>query len=222
MGAARVERVPAREQRVDLEAEGQLVDRVGQDARLDLRDVDRLLLLEDARLHAVVADAVAGARRHRVVDAHQRERRDHVAFARLEVHLADALFQWAAGERDPQWVLLVALAVLLPETLRAAVLLAPVAVDAVVDLAARLARRRPGVGQLEAVASSMVLGESLGLVRLAPAQRDQLLEIERVRKPEQGPAVRAVPAPRMEHGGEAPAIEEVEKPFDQLRSRGER
>ena len=56
---AQVERVPARQQRIDLEAPGQR-QHVLQRAGLDLRDVDRVLLLVDARLHAVVADAVAG------------------------------------------------------------------------------------------------------------------------------------------------------------------
>ena len=72
--AAQVERVPAREQRVDLEAPRQL-EHVLQRARLGLRDVDRLLLLVDARLHAVVADAVPGGRDHRVVDRDDRRAR---------------------------------------------------------------------------------------------------------------------------------------------------
>src|SRR5438105_12236380 len=219
MRALHAQRVPAGEQAPDLVAPRE-PERVDEDAGLDLRDVDRLLLLVDAGLHAVVADAVAGARRHRVVDAHQRQRGDRVAFARLEVHLADALFEWAAGERDPQWVLLVALAVLLPEPLRAAVLLAPVTIDAVVDLAARLARRRPRVGELEPVPPALVRREPLDLVGLAPAQRDQLLEVERLRKPQQGPETRPVPAPRMEHGAEAPAVEGVEQRFEKLGARG--
>src|SRR5204863_8780000 len=54
-GAPELERVPASEQRLDLEAPGQLED-VLQRARLDLRYVHRLLLLVDAGFHAVVAD----------------------------------------------------------------------------------------------------------------------------------------------------------------------
>ncbi len=64
---ADVQRIPARQQPVDLDAPRHL-QHVGQHAGLDLRNVDRLLLLVDARLHAVVADPVAGARAHRVVD----------------------------------------------------------------------------------------------------------------------------------------------------------
>ena len=59
---AQVERIPAREQAVDFESPRQL-EHVLQRARLGLRNVDRLLLLVDARLHAVVADAVTGRRR---------------------------------------------------------------------------------------------------------------------------------------------------------------
>src|SRR5207248_11327040 len=139
------------------------------------------LLLVDARLHAVVADAVPRSRRHRVVDANQRERGDEVALARRHVHLADALFERTAGERDSQRVLLVAIAVLLVEPLRAAVLLARVAVDAVVDLAAHLAGGGARVRQLESVAAPLVLGRSFDLVRLGPAERDERVEIEGVR-----------------------------------------
>ncbi len=59
--AADIERVPARQQRIDLEAPGQRRARSFRMLRLRLRDIDRLLLLIDAGLHAVVADAVAGA-----------------------------------------------------------------------------------------------------------------------------------------------------------------
>src|SRR5260370_936926 len=45
-GPAEVERVPAREQRINLEAPGQL-ENVLQGARLGLWDIDRLLLLVD-------------------------------------------------------------------------------------------------------------------------------------------------------------------------------
>ena len=59
--AGRVERVPARQERPDLEPPGHRED-VRENARLRLRDVDGILRLEDAGLHAVVADAVARCR----------------------------------------------------------------------------------------------------------------------------------------------------------------
>src|SRR6185437_8863422 len=57
---SRIGRVPARQQRIDLEAPGQR-QHVFQRARLDLRNVDWVLLLIDAGLHAIVADAMPGA-----------------------------------------------------------------------------------------------------------------------------------------------------------------
>ena len=102
---AQVERIPAREQAVDLEAPRQL-EHVLQRARLGLRDVDRLLLLVDARLHAVVADAVPGRRAQRVVDHDDRERADRVAFGLRLVELGDLLVERAAGERHAERALL--------------------------------------------------------------------------------------------------------------------
>ena len=52
-----IQRIPAREQRIDLEPERKM-QHVCKDACLDLRDVDRRLFLENAGLHAVVADAM--------------------------------------------------------------------------------------------------------------------------------------------------------------------
>ena len=94
--AADVQRVPAREQRIDLEPPGQR-QHVLQDGGLRLRNVDRLLLLVDAGLHAVVADAVAGRRHHRVVDGDRREGAQHVAGGAQRVHLAR--FSRPAGSR---------------------------------------------------------------------------------------------------------------------------
>src|SRR5437764_449857 len=49
---AQVQRIPAREQAVDLESPGQPED-ILEHPRLGLRNIDRLLLLIDAGLHAV-------------------------------------------------------------------------------------------------------------------------------------------------------------------------
>ncbi len=82
---AEVERIPARQQRIDLEAPRQ-AEHVLQGAGLDLRDVDRLLLLVDAGLHAVVADAMAGRRHQRIVDGRHRQRADGEALALEKIH----------------------------------------------------------------------------------------------------------------------------------------
>src|SRR6266851_927485 len=76
-----VERVPTGQERIDLETPGQ-PEHIFQGAGLDLRDIDRVLALIDAGLHAVVADAVPGRGAERVVDRDDRERADAVA-ARL-------------------------------------------------------------------------------------------------------------------------------------------
>jgi len=86
---AQFERIPARQQRVDLEAPGQ-PEHVLQRAGLDLRDVDRFLLLVDAGLHAVVADAVAGRGDQRIVD--RRHRQLHALFVR-HFRLAEYLIE---------------------------------------------------------------------------------------------------------------------------------
>src|SRR5690606_8367447 len=86
--AADVERIPASQQTVDLEAPGQL-QHVLEYARLALRDVDRLLLLVDAGFHAVVADSVPGRRAERIVDGDHGKRADRMAVAFNHVHLGD-------------------------------------------------------------------------------------------------------------------------------------
>ncbi len=95
--AAQVERVPARQQRIDLEAPRQ-AEHVLQGAGLDLGNVDRFLLLVDAGFHAVVADAVPGRRQKRIVDRRDRQRTDREALALEEVHLRDLFLERAARE----------------------------------------------------------------------------------------------------------------------------
>jgi hypothetical protein len=101
IGTPQVEGVPAREQRVDLESPRQL-EHVLQGSRLGLRDVDRVLLLVDAGLHAVVADAVAGGGGHRIVDRDDAERGERLA-ARLDhLELRDLLLERTAGKRHAE------------------------------------------------------------------------------------------------------------------------
>src|SRR5262249_27395699 len=149
---------------VDLDSPRERQD-VGQDAGLDLRDVDRLLLLEDASLHAVVADAVAGARAHRVVDRDQGKRADRIALAAELMHLRDLFVQRAPGQRYAQEVLLEGGGLDVEETLRARVLLTLVAEEAVVGLAQDLAPVHSKVGQAEPVAPAAARSRSDSLLR---------------------------------------------------------
>src|SRR5208282_478042 len=100
-GPAQIERVPARQQSVNLEAPRQM-ENILERARLDLRNIDRLLLLIDAGLHAVVADAVAGAGNHRSVNNGYRQGADRISPRLDHVHLGYFFFQGAAGESHPE------------------------------------------------------------------------------------------------------------------------
>src|ERR1700730_14455956 len=124
-----VERVPPSQQRVDLETPGEPED-VLQGAGLDLRDVDRILALVDASLHAVVADAVPGRRTERVVDGDDGEGAEAVAARLHQVHLGDFLLERAACEGHAEDGLLER-AVLLAQPLGTAVLALVVAPYAV-------------------------------------------------------------------------------------------
>jgi hypothetical protein len=102
---AEVEGIPARQQRVDLEAPRQR-EHVLEDPRLGLRDVDRIGLLVDARLHAIVADPVPGRRDQRIVDADHGQRAQRHALGAQLVELRDLLLQRAARQRDAERALL--------------------------------------------------------------------------------------------------------------------
>jgi hypothetical protein len=148
---AQIERIPARQQRVDLEAPGQR-QHVLQGAGLDLRDVDRFLLLVNAGLHAVVADAVAGGRQQRIVDRGHRQRADGEALALQQVHLRDLLFERTAGERHAERRLLERAGLAILEPARAAVLALVVAPDAIVGMIERAHQIEALVGQRKALA----------------------------------------------------------------------
>ena len=166
--ATQVERIPSSEQPVDLESPRQR-KHVLQQARFRLRDVDRIGILVDARLHAVVADPMPGARDHRVVDADHRECADRDAFGSKLVELRDALLQRAAGERDAERRLperngercAVAL-LLLRQAFRTRVLALLVAPDAVVRFVQRGRQVHAAIGQLEAVAAAAMIVRQLG------------------------------------------------------------
>src|SRR5271166_3511338 len=144
-----VERVPAGQERVDLETPGQ-PQHVLQGAGLDLRDVDRVLPLVDAGLHAVVADAMPGRGADRVVDGDDGEGAEAVAARLHQVHLGNPHLEWAAREGDAKGAFLES-AVLLAQALGAAVLALVVAPDAVIRLVERSGQVGAGIGQGKAL-----------------------------------------------------------------------
>ena len=183
---AQIERIPSRQQRVDLEAPGQR-QHVLEDAGLDLRNIDRLLLLVDARLHAVVADAVAGRRAHRVVDDDNAEGADGVAAGLDQIHLGDFLVERAAGERHAERRLL-ELAALLLQPLRAGILALVVAPDAVVGMIERTGEIGAGIGQREAVAQTAMRARQLEhghAVHHFGLDRNEMVRVDLVRQLEQ-------------------------------------
>ena len=213
-----VERIPARQQRIDLESPGKR-EHVLQHPCLGLRDVDRLLLLEDAGLHAIVADAVSSRRDQRVVDANHRQRGERPAFGAEHVELRDPLLERAAGERHAERALesigIIAdlgcgLAAArggrrgapFDETVRAGVFALLVAPDAVMRLVESADEIRPRVGQAETVASpqSVRAGDLQHLDPVLPRGFDgnQLQRVELARRAKQhAAAVRSAALRRM-------------------------
>ena len=98
---AHVERIPPRQKPVDLESPGQR-QHILEHARFRLRNVDRVLFLVDARLHAIVADAVPRRRNQRIIDADHRQRAERPALRAQLVELGDLLLQRAARQRDAE------------------------------------------------------------------------------------------------------------------------
>ena len=148
--AADVQRVPAGEQRVDFKAIGQ-GQHVLEHRGFGLRNIHRLLLLIDAGLHAVIADAVAGGGHHRVVDGDGGEGAEQAALGTQRVHLGDLLVQRAAGEGDTEGRFLELPGLAVAQTLRAAVFALGVAPDAVIDLIECGLGVHAQIGECEAV-----------------------------------------------------------------------
>ena len=201
-----VQRIPARQQAVDLEAPGQgqhVLERAG----LDLRDVHRLLALVDAGLHAVVADAVAGGGDERVVDHGDGERRQAAAPRLQRIHFADLLVERAARQRraaggDPEG------AVPVLQALRAAVLAPVVAEDAIVGLVERAREVHADIGQGESLPATQAVpagaqhGHAVDCDRL---DRHEVFGVDFLRQAEQRTLAVARPAFLRERGpgGEA-------------------
>ena len=100
-GPPQIEWVPAGEQRIDLETPRQ-PQYVFQGAGFDLRDVYKLLPLIDARLHAVVADAVPGCGTDRIVDGDDGEGAEAVAARLHQIHFRNLFLERAAREGDAE------------------------------------------------------------------------------------------------------------------------
>src|SRR5579863_7400035 len=133
-----VERIPAREKLIDLESPGQRQS-LGENPRFDLWNIDRFLLLENAGLHAVVADAVPGSRAHWIVDGDEGHGAEELAGLTHRVHFADFFAKRAPRQRDSQRVSLELTSFGVEQSLAARVLVAVVTKHAVVDLLFRLA-----------------------------------------------------------------------------------
>ena len=144
-----IQRIPARQQTVNLEAPRQLQN-IFQRARFDLRNIDGVLLLKNAGLHAIVADAMPGAGRHRIVDGDDRQRAHAVAALLDDVHLGNLFVQRTARQRDSENGLL-EFARLLFQARRATVFALVVALDAVVRLIQRAAEIHASVSEFESL-----------------------------------------------------------------------
>ncbi len=192
--ATQIERIPSRQQGVDLEAPGQ-AEHILQGAGLDLRDVDRFLLLIDAGLHAVVADAVAGRRQQRIVDRRDRQRADGEALRLQEVHLRNLLFERAPCEGDAEGRLLERAGLAIPQASGAAVLALVVAPDAVVRMVEGAHEVEALVGERKPLAMPQQRPRQLhaddAIDRLG-LDRHEMLEVELVRHLEQRPVVMAL------------------------------
>ena len=185
-----IQRIPARQQAVDFEAPRQL-QHVLQRTRFHLRNVHRVLLLENAGLHAVVADAMPGAGRHRVVDGDNRQRAQGVALLLHHVHLGDLFIQRAARQSDAEQGLL-ELAGFFLQSGGAAVFALVVALDAVVGLIERACQPHARIGQMESFAAAPAFFGQAKLgdpVLRQSLHRDQMQGIQLVRHLEQNIAV---------------------------------
>ncbi len=161
-----------------------------------MRDIDGILLLENASLHAVIADAVARAGDHGVVDGRDGQSPDGVAVLLDEVHLRNLFVERATGERDAEHRCFES-SVLFLEARRAAILGLVMALDAVVRLIERGGQIHAHVGEVEALAMAPVALRQRPLrlsVHLQRLDRNQVVHIQLVRNPEQYVAAMFVPA----------------------------
>ena len=194
-GPPDVERVPPGQQRIDLKTPGQ-AQHVLQGAGLDLRDVDGVLPLVDAGLHAVVADAVTGRGADRVVDRNDGKGAEAVAARLHQIHLGNLLLERAPREGHAKDGFFER-AVLLFQTLRAAVLALVVTPNAVIRLVERADEAGAGIGQRKPLAAPpFVFGQAQHrhAVALDGIDRHEVMHVEPMRYLEQHPAAVLAPA----------------------------
>src|SRR5262249_33252092 len=101
----------------------------------------------DARLHAVVADAMTCSGAQGIVDHHDRQRAKGVTPGSREVHRRYPLFQRTAEKLRAERILLVDAGFPIAKALGTTVLALVVAPDAVIGVIERLLERRSGIGQ---------------------------------------------------------------------------
>ncbi|GBD06136.1 hypothetical protein HRbin20_01738 [bacterium HR20] len=146
------QRVPPCQQVVEFDAPRQ-VQHIGEHTGFDLRDIDWLLLLEDAAFHAIVANAMASACAEGIVDCDHHERSERIALRFECVHLANVLIERATSQGDIEGVPPVA-SIGIPKAGRAGIFLALVADHAVVKLPEDIPQRCSRIGQCEAIPPS--------------------------------------------------------------------
>ncbi len=185
-----IQRIPARQQAVNFEAPRQL-QHVFQRTGFHLRNVHRVLLLENAGLHAVVTDAMPGPGRHRIVDGDDGERSQGVALLLHHVHLGDFFVQRAARQSDAEQGFL-KFARFFLQAGGAAIFALVMALNAVVGLIQRGFEPHARIGQMEtfprapAFFGQAKLGDS---VLPNALHRDQMQRIQLMRHLEQNIAV---------------------------------
>ena len=180
-----IERIPACEQRIDLEPPRQF-EYILERSRFGLRNIHRFLLLVDAGFHAVIADTVAGGSGQRIVDRDDRQRGDRIARDFQRVKLGNLFFQRATGQRHAKRTFLerdFAFCVrFFLQPGRARILALVVAPDAVIGLGERPLEIGARVGQRKTVATADMFrldgegGDALGLMFLR--MRHQILRVE--------------------------------------------
>ena len=214
-----VQRIPPCQQAVDLEAPGQ-VQHIFQRPRLGLRNIDRVLLLIDAGLHAIVADAMAGGRAHGIVDDDDGECRQRLSPRLGLVHLGNLFFQRAARQGHAEGAFLectlarFSLGRLVAQAARAAVLALVMAPDAIVRLVERACQVGARIGERKTLPPPQ-------MVRVQPVAREaragvghlvmhQMRIVELFRYPEQDASAVPGNTRRAEHRPGGITLREVE------------
>ena len=98
-----VQRIPAGQQAVYFKTVGH-EQYIGQHIGFNLRNIDRIGFLIDAAFHALVADAMPGARTHGIVDNNNRQSANVVAIAFDPMHFRNFFIQGTTDCGHAQWI----------------------------------------------------------------------------------------------------------------------